>query len=415
MDSRQNRQAHETAPIRPAALDGRLTAVTAQFRDKALEREFQRANRHNTRQYLLMLASVAIVASLLTAYASWMSLPRGTALTVGNLVRAGLVVAAGTVMFVASRSREPWHLLAGNALVLAMGLLAMALRMSIPPPEPVGLNTVFHVTRDGVSLLLVVAMAELMLVPGWFTVNALICSLALVLFNLVAHLAPDPPFNVVNLSYASVIGFLFILAMGFSAQRLRRSSFFANELLRVANRRLNQLATLDHLTGCANRRHFYDLAEAELARSRRYERAMSLVIMDVDRFKAINDDFGHAAGDEVLTRLSESLRAELRELDALGRIGGEEFALLLPETGRKEAASIAQRLRRLVEELSVEHEGNALSVTASFGVTARVDADTSVDSLMRRADHALYEAKAAGRNCVALSDPERTATVVGGD
>lgn|GEM_PF-679552 len=414
MESRQNRHVHETAPIRPATLDGRLTAVTARFRDRALEREFQRANRHNTRQYLLMLASVGIAAALLTAYAAWITLPPGTALTFGTVIRVVLIAVAGVVMIIARRSREPSYLLAGNAVVLALGLAAMALRMSIPPPEPLGFNTVFHVTRDGVSLMLVVAMAELILVPGWFVTNAMICTLALVLFNLIAHTAPDAPYNAVNLSYASVIGFLFILAMGFSAQRLRRSSFFANELLRVANRRLNQLATLDHLTGCANRRHFYDLAEAELARSRRYERAMSLVILDVDRFKSVNDEFGHAAGDEVLTRLSEALREELRELDAMGRIGGEEFALLLPETGRKEAVSIAQRLRRLIDELSVHYEGNALSVTASFGVASRVEGDTGVDSLMRRADHALYEAKAAGRNCVALCDPERTATVVGG-
>lgn len=220
--------------------------------------------------------------------------------------------------------------------------------------------------------------------------------------------------NAPDVALVASVAFLFILGMGYSAQRLRRDSFLARERLRQANRELERLATLDHLTGCANRRHFYGMAEAELARSRRHDRPMGLVILDADHFKTINDRFGHAAGDAMLRALVETMRGELRQVDVLGRIGGEEFALLLPETPRHESLSIAERLRQRLAGLRLEYEGHELTLTASFGVTARESADTNVDAMMRRADRALYEAKAAGRNCIAVSDRDRTAWVAQG-
>lgn len=393
---------------------GQIAWWNVRFRDAALERAFQQANMAGTRQYLVVLAGAGIVGALLTVYGSWMTLPTDSpAFLVGAAWRVVLAITALGVIILARTVKQPWELYACNALVLSIGCVAIALRSSLPGGPEVE-ATVFHVTQNGLTLLLIVTMAQLVLVPGWFVVNACISATALVSYLAVMNIWPAPPADRLDVSSVAFIGFLFILGMGYSAQRLRRVSYFSRIQLQEANRQLNQLATLDHLTGCANRRHFYTQAEAELSRSRRYSREMGLVIMDVDHFKPINDRFGHAAGDAVLQTLADTISEELRELDVLGRVGGEEFALLLPETPRREAVAIAERLRRRLAGLVIEHEGEQLSLTASFGVTAREPGDTSVDAIMRRADRALYEAKAGGRNRTAVSDSDRTASIAQG-
>lgn len=382
-----------------------LTAISGRFRNPGMEEAFLRDNLRATRQYLMILAVVAIAGAAMGVFASAVRLPTGSvSFQTGLGLRALLAAAAVLAIMNLERIRRPGWLFGLNASLLALGLVVVGLRMSVPGPAPDEWSSVFHVTRDGVTVLLVVSMAQLMLVPGWFGINAVICAVAFAFYNIVAHAAPDPAPNPLNLTYASTAAFLFVLAMGASAQRLRRSSFLTNVRLRNANFQLNELATQDYLTGCANRRHFYALAEAELARSRRYRRDLSVVLLDLDHFKSINDRYGHAAGDMVLHDLAEAIRATLRELDTLGRIGGEEFALLLPETSAPEAHRIAERLREMIEDLRVHCDGADLSVTASFGVTERQPDDAGIDALIRRADFALYEAKAAGRNRVVVTD-----------
>lgn len=399
------------APVPGSRKDGGLRWWGASFRDAAMERSFQYANMAATRQYLMLLAGAGLAGALLTAYAGWINLPADSAaFRFGTAWRFLLAAAAVGVMLFVRRVKHPWQLYACNAAVLSMGYLAIALRSSAPAgAEPE--ITVLHVTQNGLTLILIVSMAQLVLVPGWFTVNAAISAAALACALFVMLAWPDPPINPLDISSVAFVGFLFILGMGYSAQRMRRESFFARTRLQEANLQLNRLATMDHLTGCANRRHFYAQAEAELTRSRRYSRDLGLVIMDVDHFKAINDEYGHAAGDAALQTLTECIREGLRELDVLGRIGGEEFALLLPETSRGEAVTIAERMRHRVDDLRIEYDGHELGLTASFGVTSREAGDLRLDSIMRRADRALYEAKAAGRNRTAVADSERTASV----
>ncbi|MGE4554115.1 MAG: PAS domain S-box protein, partial [Desulfovibrionaceae bacterium] len=142
--------------------------------------------------------------------------------------------------------------------------------------------------------------------------------------------------------------------------------------------RLEELATTDELTGVHNRRNFLELARRELERSRRYGRPLSLLMLDVDHFKKVNDTWGHDAGDEVLRHLARTCQAELREVDVFGRIGGEEFAALLSETGCEAAWATAERLRRAVEAGRAPvaaAPGGGLAVTISLGVTCRARAD----------------------------------------
>jgi diguanylate cyclase (GGDEF)-like protein len=163
---------------------------------------------------------------------------------------------------------------------------------------------------------------------------------------------------------------------------------------------LKRLATTDLLTGLCNRAHFMDSAEVELRRADRFNRDLSVLMLDIDFFKRINDQHGHAAGDEALRSFSRVLIRETRVVDLLGRIGGEEFTVVLPETGREEASLIAERLRKAVEKASfVFHHSAPISFTVSIGV-ALLQAGDCLDSLLARADKALYLAKHSGRNRV---------------
>ena len=166
--------------------------------------------------------------------------------------------------------------------------------------------------------------------------------------------------------------------------------------------KLRELATTDSLTGLYNRRRFMELSEREFARSVRYDRDLALFMLDIDFFKNVNDTYGHSVGDEVLRSLSEIAILALRNADIIGRLGGEEFAVLLPETGGEAAFEVAERLRLSVERAAINTAGGDLGITVSIGVAIR-DAETNViETLLKKADVALYDAKQSGRNLVVL-------------
>lgn len=147
------------------------------------------------------------------------------------------------------------------------------------------------------------------------------------------------------------------------------------------------------------------LAEVELSRSVRYKNNLSLFMMDIDYFKKVNDTYGHKAGDAVLIMLAEIFRKTLREVDIVGRIGGEEFAVLLPETDKEMAVEVGERLRVNIESSKVSIEnGQPINFTVSIGVTSLKDKDANLDMLLSLADKALYEAKESGRNKVVYTD-----------
>ncbi|WP_051444988.1 sensor domain-containing diguanylate cyclase [Desulfocurvus vexinensis] len=168
---------------------------------------------------------------------------------------------------------------------------------------------------------------------------------------------------------------------------------------------LRRLATHDSLTGAANRRQFMELAGRELLRTQRYPRPVSLLMLDIDHFKRINDTHGHPAGDEVLRALVACVGGALRGTDVLGRVGGEEFAVLLPETGEDSARQIAERIRSDVERLVVRYQELELRLTISIGM-ATTRGSLALDNLFKLADDALYEAKRTGRNRVVAAPPE---------
>ncbi|MCR6629802.1 MAG: diguanylate cyclase [Magnetospirillum sp.] len=168
-------------------------------------------------------------------------------------------------------------------------------------------------------------------------------------------------------------------------------------------RELRRLATVDPLTGAFNRRYFLSAAVQEMERAARYGTPLAVMMVDIDHFKRINDLHGHALGDEVLKQVVEVCRANLREVDVFARLGGEEFAALLPQTAMPGAHGLAERLRRAVAEMLVPIAGQDVRVTISVGVAERHSDETRFDHLLGRADQALYCAKQAGRDRVEIS------------
>lgn len=174
----------------------------------------------------------------------------------------------------------------------------------------------------------------------------------------------------------------------------------AQELQKHA-RQLEHLARRDELTQAFNRRYFLQELEKEVNRSRRYKNPLSVVILDLDYFKNVNDTYGHASGDAVLQALSAACSSTMRSQDVFARLGGEEFGILLPETGSEEAVQAAERIRKLVQEMEVTGEdGHTIRITASLGVASLREDDQGIDSVLQRTDRALYAAKNAGRNRV---------------
>jgi len=166
---------------------------------------------------------------------------------------------------------------------------------------------------------------------------------------------------------------------------------------------LQELATTDALTKLYNRRHFFDLANKEFTRAKRYQLHFSLLIIDLDNFKSINDKRGHLSGDHILQIVASCIRQNSRDVDISGRYGGDEFVILLPETQSSFAQVFAERLCQMIPQKLEKIEETTISVTLSIGIaTFSGDADITFDTLLDQADQALYVAKQAGRNQVAV-------------
>lgn len=175
---------------------------------------------------------------------------------------------------------------------------------------------------------------------------------------------------------------------------------------KLVEEELKRLAALDPLTGLYNRRHLFDLGGPMFERAKRYERNLSVLMIDADHFKQVNDQYGHGIGDQVLQTIATYLTNLTRKADLLGRYGGEEFIIMLPETSLSQARNAAERLLQYMRKHPIHTEPATIPLTLSIGV-ATYDAQTtsSLDKLVDHADQALYEAKNAGRNCVAVYEP----------
>ena len=161
---------------------------------------------------------------------------------------------------------------------------------------------------------------------------------------------------------------------------------------------------MDELTGLMNRRAFFNQGAKEISRTQRHQTPLSLLMLDVDVFKSVNDCYGHAAGDRVLQHVAHKIIENVREMDTVARMGGEEFSVLLPSTGAKDAVKLAERVRQAVERESCQIQDQTIEVTVSIGVASYGENMSSLEAILRHADDSMYQAKHQGRNRVVFMD-----------
>jgi diguanylate cyclase (GGDEF)-like protein len=175
-----------------------------------------------------------------------------------------------------------------------------------------------------------------------------------------------------------------------------------NNILKKTNQELEYYATTDELTGLLNRRCLFEKADQEAYRAQRYGRTMVLAMLDIDFFKTVNDNYGHQAGDRVLAQIAKVLTQNLREHDIIGRIGGEEFAIVMPDTDLDGGRELSERIRQAIFEETINIGSKSVSVSISIGLTSLGSHETAICAAMSRADQALYDSKHKGRNLISL-------------
>jgi diguanylate cyclase (GGDEF)-like protein len=320
---------------------------------------------------------------------------------------AGFVLAArGVALFTRASPRDAEH---GAVLLLAMAGTAAAVAVQADP--------------RWITMLASSAMAWVLLRAAWLgghglrgefgPVAAGLCALPLAGIGLITALraagagmgsalgAPLDP-------HATAGGTQVGLMLGFIAMTLLVNGGFCGMVLLRLVGRLRHLSQHDPLTGLLNRRACEERLAAERARRARSGRPLALLSLDIDHFKRVNDEHGHAAGDAALVAVAALLRREARETDAVARLGGEEFALLLPDTDAQGAWRLAERLLEALRDEQVPHEGRTLRVTASIGV-ALMAANEQPGGLLRRLDRALYAAKQGGRDRAVMAEADSEA------
>jgi diguanylate cyclase (GGDEF)-like protein len=206
-------------------------------------------------------------------------------------------------------------------------------------------------------------------------------------------LLPDGRFRQVEFAFSK---------LSFDEQPLIIMSITDIEERKSLENKLRTLAATDALTGAFNRRSFQEQTERALSTCARWRAPLTVVLLDIDHFKQVNDQFGHAAGDEVLIALVRHIQQSTRNMDVVGRLGGEEFGLVLPNTDSSLGFEIAERLRREVEAMEIYHEDQPLKITISLGMTTLsfTQLATPLEDVLARVDGYLYEAKSLGRNCI---------------
>ncbi len=207
-----------------------------------------------------------------------------------------------------------------------------------------------------------------------------------------------------SLFTAQVLVHILGLVSGIQIQSYRRKSFKAYMQEKDAKEMVAYLANIDALTKSLTRRHFFNIAESEFLRFSRYRRSLTILVLDADHFKNINDTYGHYVGDLVLRNLSLVVLEQKRAQDTFGRLGGEEFGLLLPETNLEQAKVVAERVQKTWAQTPSNVDGNLIYSTVSIGVAEANQDDKTFEDILRRADRMMYKAKESGRNRVAANE-----------
>jgi diguanylate cyclase (GGDEF)-like protein len=297
--------------------------------------------------------------------------------------------------------------------VLMIFVLAAIFANAFPASfvEGVGLTPFKIISEHIISFILLGAIALLLYYRSAFdqkVMQWLVASLALTILAELAFTFYVSVYGFANLMghFLKLIAFyliyIAIVEMGLDKPHrlLFRNLKRNEEALENALREVQRLAITDSLTNLYNRRHFSKVGEGEVQRARRYQRPLSAIMLDIDHFKRVNDTYGHTVGDQILQGVAESCRQELRGVDVVGRYGGDEFVILLPENDLATAEQVAERLRKSIAQRQLNNTRGPATVTASLGVATIDGKSPTLETLLSRADQALYSAKQKGRNRV---------------
>ncbi|PWB35123.1 GGDEF domain-containing protein [Pseudomonas sp. SDI] len=313
-----------------------------------------------------------------------------------------LSTALRAMMFVAYRRTPPnrrtpehWEWRYWLTLTLSAGIWGLGALAVMPSDDLVG-QTVIMLFAVGMSVSAVSCYSSYR--------HMTLASISLVLLPCTVWLLLQPTALQRGIALAVLVFASFVVSATRNLSSALETAWRLKHEMELAHRLAVVASCTDALTGLNNRRAFFDHALAQHAQCQQGCEEIAVLMLDIDHFKQINDTFGHAAGDQVLQHIGAVISTCLRDDDIAGRLGGEEFAVLLPDTSQATACAIAERLRALIAQLSSEYP-----VTASIGLSCATAADSDLDTLLSSADKAMYRAKASGRNRVTVAEQVREA------
>lgn len=307
------------------------------------------------------------------------------------ILRSFVILSCVLLLFILKKNRSYWVY---DFLVFTLLMIAVTADVCVNLTRP--LDFYGHVVFE-----IIILLACYLLLPTNIIIRT---SVALIhtfisLWLLLFYKTLGPPvryMGIISFAVMNITGFIISVQL-YTYRRLQFRYRIEHEKVETE---LERLAMTDPLTGVNNRRAFELQAENIFAISKKYKRPLSLMMLDIDHFKHINDKFGHSSGDEVLRRFTQIFMQRIREQDMFGRLGGEEFCLMMPETPLGEVLNACERLRDICSETKISTNNHEINFTVSIGVVEIDETDTSFEKMLKRADAMLYKAKETGRNRV---------------
>jgi diguanylate cyclase (GGDEF)-like protein len=392
--------------MQSAAQEYKVSKYLTEFQNRRTEEAYQKhIQKIVTRQLRITLVSWAII---LLSFAIPDYLALGVSGSFFYLLAYRVIIALSLLLVIANIKPDTdfFKISRAVALVAVAGFTGFMLFFLLRP----------DITIWVIGMIMIQIVFLMIFIPIRFILAAVVGIYAVVI-TMATRLALGTTTNdliglffLLTLPY--VLGGATTMRLGIS-QRRQYSLFIQTEtinqelMMEIEHRRalelkLKEMASTDPLTGLANRREYETLFMHEIHRARRSGTPLAACILDLDHFKRVNDTYGHAAGDAVLRNTAQLLKQKLRTMDIIGRLGGEEFIILLPETTIDQAAAIGTRLLEALAEMEIDVGKTVIRVTATIGISGLIDEDETFNSIIARADEALYRGKNAGRNRVEI-------------